>query len=479
MPNGSKCVSCGAANPEGARFCMSCGKPLAHACPSCGTAVPDGARFCMGCGSALDADVQAPPAARVHTPPEHEPEERRLASVLFADLSGFTAASEVLDPEAARTLSDRCLRRLTEEVVRFGGTVDKYIGDNVMAVFGVPATHEDDAERAVRAGLAMQEAMLELAAGGVELSLRVGVNTGEVIAGKVADSYTVMGDTVNVAARLQTAAQPGAVVVGERTARATAAAVEYRELVPLELKGKAERVRAWEAVQTLGAEPSGRINVGLSTPLVGRADELELMESVATRMAREGSRQLVTVVGQAGVGKSRLLVELTQRLVERGTVGTVRQGRCLPYGSGIAYWALAEVMRADCGIDESDDAGTAWAKLLARAEDLIGTDAGAREAAIIGRSLGLEVPDDLVPPDEDDPQRFRERFFSAVRNAVQAMVEREPMLVAFEDIHWADHGMLDLIEYLADWVRGPLMRGGLTRDARRERRPGWGGGRRD
>src|SRR5215217_7850936 len=227
------CASCGTQNPAGARFCMSCGTALERRCPSCGTPALAEARFCMNCGAALDGSAPAP--APPPGPPTGLPEERRQVTVLFADLSGYTAFAERLDPEEVKSLVDRALMRLGQEVERYGGTVDKYIGDNVMAIFGAPVAHEDDAERGVRAGLGMQAAMSEVNESlppGEHLALRVGVNTGEVLAGAVGQAYTVIGDTVNVAARLQSAARPGSVTVGERTMRATREAVRYATLEP-------------------------------------------------------------------------------------------------------------------------------------------------------------------------------------------------------------------------------------------------------
>src|SRR4051812_20487980 len=292
------CESCGTENPASARFCMSCGTQLERRCASCGAIAPPQARFCMECGSAL-ADSPAPaPAAQ---PAASPPEERRQVTVLFADLSGYTAVSEHMDPERVKALVDSALHRLAQEVERFGGSVDKFIGDNVMALFGAPVAHEDDAERAVRAGLGMQEAMTEINEGlreshGVAISLRVGVNTGEVVAGAVGDGYTVVGDTVNVAARLQSAAGRGTVTVGERTMRASAHAIAYTELEPLTLKGKGEPVRAWEAT-AVAAEPGLRAG-RTGSPLVGRSHELGLLESLAERVARERRPHLVTIVGE-------------------------------------------------------------------------------------------------------------------------------------------------------------------------------------
>src|SRR6266545_1662813 len=268
-------------------------------CASCGTENPAGARFCMTCGSALDAP--APPGAAPPAPTSVSipPEERRQVTVLFADLSGYTSVAERMDPEAVKALIDRVLLRLGQEVERYGGTVDKYIGDNVMAIFGAPVAHEDDAERAVRAGLGMQAAMAE-------------VNEGAVGA-----AYTVTGDTVNVASRLQSAARPGSVTVGERTMRSTDAAIEYAALDPLELKGKAERVPAWEAVGLIAEHAVRRVAPASESPLVGRRQELGALDSLYERVVREGTSHLVTVVGEAGVGKSRLLREFERRLEEQ------------------------------------------------------------------------------------------------------------------------------------------------------------------
>src|SRR5437763_2776280 len=364
------CPVCSTENPEAARFCMACGSPFARTCPSCGVEAQPGAKFCVECGASLSAP---PPPA----PAREMPEERRQVTVLFADLSGYTAVAETLDPEALHGLIDACLRRLGQEVERHGGTVDKYIGDNVMAIFGAPVAHEDDAERAVRAALGMQAAMDEINADiagpyDVSLALRVGVNTGDVLAGAVGESYTVIGDTVNVAARLQAAARPGSVTVGARTFRDTRGAIAYEELEPLTLKGKAEPVAAWEATGALAAAPSRRALPASEAPLVGRGDELSLLQSIYGRVVREGRPHLVTLVGQAGVGKSRLLREYELALGGTDPVPTFRQGRCLPYGSSVVYWALGEVVRAEFGIVDGDSSEAAWEKLRNGVSQLLG-----------------------------------------------------------------------------------------------------------
>ena len=462
---------------------MSCGAELSPRCPECGAENPVGAKFCIECGTALSPASQ--PTGAPASTPEAPPEERRQATVLFADLSGYTAAAERMDPEAVKALVDRTLRVLGEEIERFGGSIDKFIGDNVMGVFGAPVAHEDDPERAVRAGLAMQEAMeganrQSREKYGVGFSLRVGINSGEVMAGAVGDRYTVMGDAVNVAARLQAAGRPDSVTVGESTYRSTREAVSYERLEPLTLKGKEEPVPAWEATGVL-AEPrrgAGRAQ----TPLIGREEEAGLLASLAERVEQEGRPYLVTVLGQAGVGKSRLLRELMTNLAGSDDPPTIRRGQCPPYGAGIAYWALAEVLNDEFEIRDTDAPEAAWEKLRTGVTELmkeLGDEpAGERNAALLAIPLGLEPPEELQPS-EDDPQRMREALFSAARAVVEAIARRRPLVLAIDDIHWADEGMLDLIDHLTRWVRAPLLLVCLTRDELLERRPGWGGGRRN
>ena len=390
-----------------------------------------------------------------------------------------------MDPEAVKALVDRTLRLLGDQIERFGGSIDKFIGDNVMGVFGAPVAHEDDPERAVRAGLAMQHAMEEANRQsrekyGVGFSLRVGINSGEVMAGAVGDRYTVMGDAVNVAARLQAAGRPESITVGEPTFRASREAISYERLEPLSLKGKEEPVPAWEATGVL-AEPR-RAAVRAETPLIGREEEAGLLSSLVDRVEREGSPHLVTVLGQAGVGQSKLLRELMNSLAESDKPPTIRRGQCPPYGAGIAYWALAEVLNDEFDIRDTDAPEAAWEKLrsgvAALMRELGDESSGERNAALLAIPLGLEPPEELKQA-EADPQRMREALFSAARAAVEAIARRRTLVLAIDDIHWADEGMLDLIDHLTRWVRAPLLLVCLTRDELLERRPGWGGGRRN
>jgi adenylate cyclase len=495
----ASCAECGVGNPGGARFCMGCGAALERRCATCGSPAPEGASFCMSCGAALAGPEPAASAgqgARADVAEgaggSQELDERRTATVLFADLSGYTAIAEELDPESVKRLLERILTRLSEEVQRYGGYVDKFIGDNVMAIFGAPVAHGDDAERAVRAGLGMQAAMDEVneplaEQHGVTFALCVGINTGEVLAGHVGDSYTVIGDSVNVAARLQAAARLGTVTVGESTFQATREAIEYDALEePLELKGKAQPVYAWEALRPGRSRAAAEsVAAPVRAPLVGRGHELARLHELVARVQSRRVAHMATVIGEAGVGKSRLLHEFERELGDRAGAPLVRRGRCLPYGSSVAYWPLGEVIRAECAIVDGDPPALAWEKLSARLGELL--DDGDREggrssrakAALIGRLLGIEAPDEPVSSEEEDAQRAREALFAAVRSCIEGLAREGPLVLIWEDIHWADEGMLDLIEHLVQWARAPVLQICLTREELLERRAGWGGVRRD
>jgi class 3 adenylate cyclase/tetratricopeptide (TPR) repeat protein len=468
---------------------MTCGAALERRCDSCGEPAPEAARFCMACGTALGvaspiSSAQASSADLTDAIARSAPslDERRIVTILFADLSGYTAIAERMDPESVKRQLDRILGRLGEEVLKYGGHVDKFIGDNVMATFGAPIAHGDDAVRAVRAGLGMQDAMSEIneplsAQFGVAFELCVGVNTGEVLAGHVGEGYTVIGDAVNVAARLQAAAQPGTVTVGEETYRATRESVRYVSVAePLRLKGKREPVPAWEALdgrESIHTELSPASSA--QAAFVGRAGELAQMHALLGRVTSAGTAHMVTMIGEPGVGKSRLLRQFESELSGE----LVRHGRCLPYGSSIVYWPLGEVIRAECEIVETDPPALAWTKLSQRIGVLLATPDGdprsaSARAGVIGRLLGIETPDGGGVSELEDPVQARELFFAAVRSCVEGMARERPLVLIWEDIHWADDGMLDLIEYLLQWVRAPVLQICLAREQLLERREGWG-----
>lgn len=467
-----RCPQCGFDNPAGTKFCGQCGTKLGTACPSCGTLNPEGFAFCGTCGAGLTA-VSAPTVTA---------EERKVVTILFADVTGSTAIAERLDPEQMRTMMGRFFQAMTEVIGRYEGTVEKYIGDEVMAVFGLPIAHEDDPERAVRAAVAMRERLDELnreleGARGMTLQMRIGLNTGEVVADPQATEkgeFMVTGDAVNVAARLRGAAEPGGTVVGERTYWNTVPLAEYRPLSPLPLKGKSLPVKAWELVRLL-PEATRRGVSGLRAPMIGREEEVGLLNGVIHRVMREGRPHLMTILGAPGVGKTRLFQEILALLPPSVTV---RQGRSLPYGS-TALWSVGEIIRADCGILRSDPLPVMTEKVQQRVADLWGEERETAEAGQITTHLAriLNIRGLAVDP---TPEGSREDLFWALRRYFERLASRAPLILAFEDLHWGDAELLDLIEYAAQWTAGvPLLVLCLTRPELLEARPAWGGGKRN
>ena len=458
---------------------MACGGALARSCPSCGAAASIEARFCSACGSSLESDRQSSRRSSVPS------EERRRVSVLFADIVGYTTVAERLDHESVKALTARYLTRLALEVERYGGYVDQYIGDNVMAVFGAPIAHEDDAERAVRSAWGMQAAMSELNQAatedfGLELALRVGVNTGEVLAGRIGEEYTVVGDAVNVAARLQGAAPVGGILVGEATRRATGAAVVYRRLGPLHLKGRAEPVSAWQ-VEQVNAPTGAREGPAARTAMVGRQAELAQLVKLCDRVARERRPHLVSVTGEAGIGKTRLVGELERRLQRRVPPTYFLRGRSSGFGSESVYGPLAEMLRRECAIRPDDDGHAIESKLHARLAPLLDEPAGSAHAgqrlSAFVRLLGADPagPEELAR--ESDSSAARDSFFGVVRSLLEELSERWLPIVVWEDIQWADEGTLELIDYLAEWTETPLLQVCIARDENPARRGPWSLGR--
>src|SRR5437667_7135417 len=440
------CASCGAEHAPGARFCSECGAPLQRTCPACGFEQPAGATFCSNCGIALRDDARRAGEA------SDDRQERRVVTVLFADLAGSTALGELLDPEDVRELQGELFDLINTEVERFGGTTEKFAGDAVLAVFGIPQAHEDDPERAVRAALAVRDSFDTFTARvqgrhGADFGLRIGANTGEVVAGREAAARggrMVSGDAANVAARLQQHAEPGEVLVGQRTQAATSRTITYREHEALEAKGKSEPVPTWVAVAVTGAqEPATRGIAGLSAPLVGRNDELAILSAVAARVERERAPQLVTLFGPAGVGKSRLLAELVDRLPDARLV----KGRCLPYGEGISFWPLAEAAKAHAGILDTDPAEVALSKLRAAIESVVPEDQAERVLEAATWTIGFALPG--VSPGSD-PHEVVRRLQDGWTRYVAALGRDQLTVLAVEDVHWASSALLDLLEQLAE-----------------------------
>jgi class 3 adenylate cyclase/tetratricopeptide (TPR) repeat protein len=431
-------------------------------CPACGHENQAGAKFCSECAAPM---VEAKAAVR---------EERKVVTVLFADLVGFTSRSEQLDPEDVRAFLSPYYGRLRAELERFGGTVEKFIGDAVMAVFGAPVAHEDDPERGVRAALAIRDWVLQQ---DVDLQLRIAVNTGQALVALGArpdqGEGLVSGDVVNTAARLQTAAPINGILVGETTYRATDQVIAYRAAAPVTAKGKVDPVPAWEAV-----EARSRVDIGdiLSArgPLVGRVSELRVLTDALGRMRQDRSPQLVTLVGVPGIGKSRLIAELWSVVEADPDFIHWRQGRSLPYGDGVTFWALAEMVKAQAGILETDSPDEASEKLATSVAALIPDAVDAQWVEGHLRPLAG------INRDTDPVGNRRDEAFTAWRRFFEALSEESPLVLVFDDLHWADDNLLDFVEYVVDWAVGvPILVVCTTRPELFERRPGWAGNTRN
>src|SRR5579884_3093810 len=388
-------------------------------CARCGAESPEGFRFCGACGAAL-AEAPAPRQAR------------KVVTALFCDVTGSTALGEDLDPEVLRGVLNRYFAEMRSIIERHGGTVEKFIGDAVMAVFGIPTVHEDDALRAVRAAGEIRERLPAIAQEvGVELRFRTGVNTGPVLVGE--GENLAVGDAVNVAARLEQAAEPGEIVLGEETLALARDAVEVGEVRQLELKGKSEPVAGYPLLAVVG-EASRRF----ATPMVGRRNELAHLRVVYDQAVQDRSCRLFTVLGSAGVGKSRLIAEFLAGLEAR-----VVRGRCLSYGEGITYWPVVEILKQVGTLPDGD-------------------------AARPLRSL-LE---------ETDEPASAEEIAWGFRKLLEQEAETQPLVVVLDDLHWAEEKLLDLVEHISDLSRGaPLLLLCMARPELLERRPSWGGGK--
>ncbi len=461
----SPCPSCGTALTDSARFCASCGSPVAPACPACGSELPTGARFCPACGASVASDATAPTSSA----PESA-RERKVATLLFADIVGFTELGERLDAEVVSRLVADAFERLSAEVERYGGTVEKYAGDAMLAVFGVPTTHEDDPERAVRAAIEMQAAMARgtREAADTDLLLRIGIESGDVLA-DVARSTSerdlfVTGDAVNTASRLQAAADPGAVVVGPGTYASTRDLFEYEELEPRPLKGKALPVSSWRAIRVRTRRGARRPPLGIEAPLIGRDEELALLQETVRRAVAAGKPHLITVTGEAGIGKTRLIWELEKYLDGLPDTFHWRKGRCYSYAA-LSYSPLVEIVKADATIAEDDPPKVMAEKLDARFAELgIGQAAAIQPA--VRTLLGLPGSD----------SRSQAELFEAWRTYLAAIAMAHPLVLVVEDIHWADAATLDFLELLARWADAPIAIICLARPELLERRTTWGGG---
>jgi len=369
------------------------------------------------------------------------PEARKVVTVLFQDVTGSTVLGEALDPESLRKLMGQYFQEMREVLQRHGGTIEKFIGDAVMAVFGVPRLHEDDPLRAVRAAVEMREALHQLneefeRLWGVQIAVRTGVNTGEVIAGDPGRGASfVVGDAVNLAARLEQSAEPGQILIGESTYRLVRDAVKVEALPPFAVKGKTQPVRAWRLLDVVAGMPAWSRR--LDSPLVGRAEELKSLDQAFSRTVQNQRCELVTIFGAPGVGKSRLTMEFLSRL---GPGIRVVSGRCLPYGEGITFWPIVEVLRDAAGVSEADPPEEARPKILGLLEST-------EDASLVGERLAALLGLSGVTPG------IQETFW-AVRKLFEELAGKRPLVVVFDDIHWGEPTFLDLLEYLVDWIQG-------------------------
>ena len=395
--------------------------------------------------------------------------ERKVVTVVFCDLVGFTSRAESMDPEDVEALLRPYHERVRSELERRGGTVEKFIGDAVMALFGAPTSHEDDPERAVRAALAIRDFAREE---GIEL--RIGITTGEALirldAQPEAGEGMASGDVVNTAARLQGAAPVNGVIVDETTQRATRRSIVYRESEPVEAKGKAEPISVWEAVEAQ-ARFGSEVLDHVAGELVGREREIDALWASFGRVRDEHSPQLVTLVGVPGIGKSRLLYELSRRVDAEPELTTWRQGRCLAYGDGITFWALAEIVKAQAGILEADDDEATAEKLRRAAADIVDASDADWVAARLRPLAGLEDESEL------GGGRGTEAF-AAWRRFFEELAAERPLILVFEDLQWADEGLLDFVDELVDWVTDvPMLVVCTARPELLSRRPNWSGGK--
>ncbi len=476
------CSNCGTENEAGRKFCKECAASLAVVCWNCGTPNSPDAKFCGECASALRETVAASGGA-AHAPSPTAPSgpaappaaapapaavaERRLVTVLFADLVGFTPFAEERDAEEVREILSRYFELASDVIARYGGTVEKFIGDAVMAVWGAPVAHEDDAERAVRAGLDLVDAVRILGEG---ITARAGILTGEAAVTLGATNQgLVAGDLVNTASRLQSVAPAGAVLVGEATQRAASAAIAFQPAGEQILKGKTAPVPGWLALRIV-AERGGRNRAEtLEAPFVGRDDELRLLKDLFRATGRERRIRLVSVMGPAGIGKTRLGWEFLR--YADGLVENVyyHNGRSPAYGEGITFWALGEMIRGHCGLLETDDEATTRAKVADTVARWVTDEAERRwiEPALL-TLLGIES------------EAASEQLFAAWRTFFERIAVDGTVVLVFEDFHFADTGLLDFVDHLLDWSKGvPIFVVTLARPDLLDKRPDWGAGKRN
>ncbi|HEY6539227.1 MAG TPA: adenylate/guanylate cyclase domain-containing protein [Candidatus Dormibacteraeota bacterium] len=461
----NSCPSCGGAVGPGQRFCGACGAALAAGCARCGAPLQAGQRFCANCGAPVEAEAPAPaPAA------SQPAAEVRLVSVLFVDLVGFTSLSETRDAEDMRELLSSYFAVAREVVGRHGGSIEKFIGDAVMAVWGAPLAHEDDALRAVRAALELVAAVSAFAerVGAPDLRARGGIVTGRAASWASSAEGLVVGDRVNTASRVQSAAPPGGVLVDSLTREATRAGISYQGAGMHQVKGKAEPIMLWQALSPIesGLSPGGPGEVGLSTH--GRELELERIKEVFQGAVERSEATMLLVSGAAGIGKSRLLEEFDRYVDEIPTRVLWHAVGCTSYGSGVAYWGLSRIFRQRLGVADDDQPETVLAKL---AEGLATYLPDQQDRDFAGPKVAVLLG---LPGPEQTPSR--DEFFAGWRTFLDGLARSRPVVLAIENLQWADSGLLDFLEYLlAASSQLPVVVFGLARPELLQRREEWSG----
>jgi class 3 adenylate cyclase/tetratricopeptide (TPR) repeat protein len=462
------CPTCGTENAAGSRFCDECGTTLSAACPNCGEPHRPGAKFCANCGTALGATPVTQTPQQATEAAAGALAERRFVTVLFVDLVGFTPFAEERDAELVRETLDRYFGIARLAVERHGGTIEKFIGDAVMAVWGTPTAHEDDAERAVRAAMELLDGVRGLGEG---IDARAGIVTGEAAVTIGAEGQgMVAGDLVNTASRLQSVAPPGAILVSATTMNAASAAIAFEPAGDQELKGKSAPVEAYRAIRVVANRGGQMRSEQLEAPFVGREEELRQLKEQLHATTRDGRARLVSISGPAGIGKSRLTWEFEKYI--DGVVETIywHRGRSPAYGDGVTFWALGEMVRRRAELAESDDEATTRERIAATSQRWI-VDADERawvEGSLLAL-LGLEPP----------PAGGRDVLFAAWRVFFERIAEEGTTVLVFEDIQWADSGLLDFIDSLLEWSKNkPILVVTLARPDLYDRRPNWGAGHR-
>jgi class 3 adenylate cyclase/predicted ATPase len=536
-----QCPNCHTQNPPQAKYCLECGNRLV-VCPHCGTVNLPIAKFCIECGTSLRdqiatsaAPVPALAASSPATPDSSSasvallppPEERRIVTVMFADITGSTPLADRLDPEDMRAILSGYFNLMTEQIRKHDGTVEKYIGDAVMAVFGLPVAHEDDPDRAIRAALDMQSALarfneqrLALDPAATRLQMRIGINTGEVVAPSATapqrQDFLVTGDAVNIAARLQQMATPDTILVGERTYLSTRDLFDFRALAPLTLKGKPEPVCAYVVLDyhdpssMIAQRPRGL--AGRTVPLVGRTLELTFLHTSYALVLAERHTHLITILGAPGVGKSRLVQEFIAREQERvksaAAAGApvpplVLKGRCPPYGEGITYWPLIEILRSLIGVREHESDDEMEARFLGFVKALFARTKRAESPEEIASGVlqrigrGLNEPlragkDAYLEQLKDKPHlsthhttdmkqsEVQKTLLRSWRVLVEALAEEQPLIIVIDDLQWADEALLEFLEYLIERISNvPVLLLCPARPDFFEQRRDWGGGKRN